>query len=152
MTTHWPPVIGAANVPLWARLRDIALTAAAWLLLAYLLMPMLDALWSETKVLLGLRQSAPAVEWLWLDLRPFLWLIALLSVWMVCYAAVRSWLLKRRIRTTEPSPSLDRAAHVQHLGLTSAEAEKLQQARVMVVEFDADFRASVVGTPEPMQG
>lgn len=154
MTTPWPPLIAAANVSFWARLRDIVLTVAAWLLLAYLLMPMIRALWSDMQVVLGLSPpgAIPALERLWQDLAPFLGLVALMMLWMVCYAGVRRLVLTRSLRAAGQSPPLDRATHVQSLGLSPKEAGKLQQARVAVVEFDAASRIAIVRMPDPGQG
>lgn len=148
MNISWPPVIGASNVPWWARLRDIVLTLAAWLLLAYLMMPMLRALWIDMQVVLGLSPpgAVPAMERLWQDLRPFLRLVALLTLFMLAYAAVRNLALRRSLRDAEGSPSLDRTTHAQYSGLTPEEAGQLHEARVAVVEFDAAFRIAVIDT------
>ncbi len=150
MTTPWPPVIGAARVSSWARLRDIVLTVAAWGLLGYLLIPMLRALWIDMKVVLGLSPPGAvlALERLWQDLSPFLGLVALLMLWMVCYAAVRRVVVRRSQRVATQSPPLDRIKHVQSMGCSAEDAELLQQARIAVVEFDADFHVSIVGSPK----
>ena len=55
MSTRWPPIIGNARVPWWARLRDLVLTLLAWVTLLYAMSPLWIPLWIDIELLLGFR-------------------------------------------------------------------------------------------------
>lgn len=142
MTDHWPPLIDANHVPWWARLRDVLMTLAAWLLLAYLMSPVLLPLWHDLLAVLGLRdvRKLPNLARAWSDLRPFLLAAAALMLWLTSFALVRRRLLLTIRRSPYQPAALDNVEQARTFGLGEEQRQALQQAQVATLRFDSRGR------------
>lgn len=127
MNTPWPPVIGIARVPWWARLRDAVLTALAWIALLSALSPLGIALWSDLQAALGLSEArmfhlAPA----WKVIRPCLRLAVLLSLLLAAFAIVRRHLYLTKRREMAQLPALLRVDELDRLEVPAEHAARLR--------------------------
>ena len=133
----WPPLIVGATVSRWLRLRDFALTALAWALLAYLMRETLDLAHDYLRYPMFEFTNAEPPDWaeLWGRLQPFWRFIAALTVWLLAWALVRG----RRMRATAPEPQpppLELAAHGACFGIDESALVQWRDARVLTVHFD----------------
>ncbi|HSW82647.1 MAG TPA: PgaD family protein [Usitatibacter sp.] len=140
MSAHaWPPLIRADRVPAWVRVRDLVLTVAAWVLLAYWVRGALLLIWDWLSYPFFELSTYPAPDWsrIWSTLAPFLAISALLAAWLVFWAARRRTILTRRRSVAQPSP-LDPEMHAARFGLRASDALALREARIATVRFDAN--------------
>lgn len=139
MSTRWPPIIGNARVPWWARLRDLVLTLLAWVTLLYAMSPLWIPLWIDIELLLGFRiahaASIPASPWH--VLQPFLGVAALLSLWLVSFAVVRRHLYLTKWHVSKQPPALLRREQMERSGVAAELAARLLGQRISIVRFDA---------------
>jgi poly-beta-1,6-N-acetyl-D-glucosamine biosynthesis protein PgaD len=138
---EWPPLVGATNVPLAVRVRDIVLTLLVWATLVWLLRDAIDLAVDWLRAPMFVLTDAAPPDWTALRarLRTFAVVSAALVAWLVYWALVR----RRRIQAVPPSPqppALDAAAEAGALGLDPAEVVRWREWRVAVVEFDAAGR------------
>jgi poly-beta-1,6-N-acetyl-D-glucosamine biosynthesis protein PgaD len=135
----WPPLILPDRVPAWVRARDLALTIAAWALLAYWVRGALLLIydWLAYPFFELTTQQAPDWARMWSTLAPFFAVAALLAAWLVYWALQRRSTLRQHRSMPQPAP-LDLAAHAGHFGLRNAEALSMRGPRIVVVRFGAD--------------
>ena len=139
----WPPLISSARLPAWLRLRDLLLTLAAWGVLFYLM--------SDTLRLAHDYLRPPAFEFssleppnwreLWGRLRPFFLYVAPLVLWLLFWALLRGRVMRATAPVAQPAP-LALAAHAAGFGLDRKTVRPWQEARCLVVHFDAEGRIS----------
>ena len=146
-TPAWPPLIRPDRLPAWVRARDLVLTIAAWVLLAYWMRGALlligDWLWYPFFEL----NTAPEPDWnrIWSRLAPFLAIAALLAAWIFYWSIRRRKILARQ--RSMPSPdSLDVGMHAARFGLRLADVLALREPRIVTVRFDA---SGAITPPEP---
>lgn len=137
----WPPLIRGERVPAWVRVRDVALTIAAWTLLAW---------WTRNAIALAwdylsfppfeLSEHAPP-DWraIWAVLAPFFAIAAGLCAWLFVRSRRRRRVLTQASNAPQPAP-LDVETQAAARGLSAGEARALQRMKIATVEFDADGR------------
>jgi poly-beta-1,6-N-acetyl-D-glucosamine biosynthesis protein PgaD len=134
----WPPLIGADHQPAWVRLRDVLLTLLAWAALAWMLARPLALAWDFLFIdpVFTLSRHAP-IDWRakWLLLRPFAMAAAMLVVWVLVWALLRTRPLAARNAQPAPPP-LALADHAGHWGLDPQAVAAWQAPRVAVARFD----------------
>jgi biofilm PGA synthesis protein PgaD len=146
-----PIIEEARQRPLWARLRDIALTAALWLLYAYLIRDFLMFLAEAVAWLLGLGPVPPRAQ-LALPLFPTLGSYAMIA--LMNALALISWALYNQMRfrgreRRKASPFVTPADMARMYGVTAEEVAAWQQARILIVHHDGDGGLVGVELPEP---
>lgn len=138
---EWPPLVGATRIPLYVRLRDVALTLLAWATLFWLLRDAAALAWDFVRAPLFELSERASPDWADLRqrLRPFTIVSTVLVAWLIYWALVR----RRRIQAVPPAPQppvLAAAEQAAPLGLDPAAIERWREWRVAVVEFDAAGR------------
>lgn len=148
------PIIEEARLrPLWARLRDIALTAALWLLYVYLVRDFLLFLAEAIAWILGLGPVPPHAE-LALPLFPTLGsyaVIALLNAITLIAWALYNQMRFRGKERRKASPHVTPADMARMYAVTAEEVASWQDARILIVHHDGDGRLVGVELPEPPQ-
>ncbi|MDI9239925.1 poly-beta-1,6-N-acetyl-D-glucosamine biosynthesis protein PgaD [Lysobacter sp. LF1] len=139
---RWPPLIEQADLPLWARIRDTALTVLVWGLLAWLLKDGLLVLFYALLDTVGIGHPPP--PWtrgrLLRILVPFMTLVAFLMAWLVAFSIARWKLLTdTRDSSTQPGP-LPLEEQEQAFGVPPASRIQLQQSRIVTVSVGTDMR------------
>jgi poly-beta-1,6-N-acetyl-D-glucosamine biosynthesis protein PgaD len=133
----WPPIIEDARVPWWGRVRDVALTLLAWLLMVYLLRGMSVALFYAVLDAMGIAHPLP--PWpkgkLIRDIASFLWAVMVLVVWLTAFSLVRLRLLTNtRAASSQPEPlapaDLDRA-----FDLSTSAREVMERLSIITVHL-----------------
>jgi poly-beta-1,6-N-acetyl-D-glucosamine biosynthesis protein PgaD len=142
---NWPPLITDARRPRAIVWRDRALTAAAWLLLFFMLRRGLSGLWDETLELFGRVARGPGIDWigLWDSLSRYLTVAGLLCLWLFAWSLVTQRRRRRLAGTTAPAP-LTLADHAHDAGCSEADLAAWRSWRIMVVHIDENDRISVV--------
>ncbi len=136
--TAWPPLIGTAHQPTWIRVRDVLLTLLAWVALGWMLATPLalaiDFLFIDP--VFELTHHEP-VDWRgkWLLLRPFAMAAALLVVWVLVWALLRTRPLAARSAQPPPAP-LALADHAARWGLEANAVATWHTPRVALARFD----------------
>ena len=135
----WPPLIRADRVPAWVRVRDLVLTISAWAVLAYWVRGALLLIWDWFSYPFFELSTYAAPDWdrIWSTLAPFVAVSALLSAWLVYWAAQRRAILTRQQWVSQPAP-LDPGPHAARFGLLASDAAALRELRIATVRFDAD--------------
>lgn len=147
----WPPLIGAGNRPAWVRVRDVLLTLLAWAALAWMLARPLALAWDFLLVdpIFELTRHDP-VDWRakWLLLRPFAMAAAMLVVWVLVWALLRTRPLAASSARPAPPP-LSLADHAGHWGLDPRALAAWQAPQVAVARFDDAQRLLAVQPHKP---
>jgi poly-beta-1,6-N-acetyl-D-glucosamine biosynthesis protein PgaD len=134
----WPPMIGTAHQPAWIRVRDVLLTVLAWLALGWMLATPLALAWDFFFVgpVFAFSRHEP-VDWRgkWLLLRPFAIAAALLVVWILFWALLRTRALAAR--SAQPAPaSLALADHAARWALEPQAVQTWRAPKVALARFD----------------
>ena len=137
-TPAWPPLVLPDRVPRWVRVRDLALTIAAWALLAYFVRGALLLIWDWLGYPFFELTTQRAPDWtaMWTALAPFFAVAAVLAAWLVFWALQRRKTLMQQ-RTMAQPPPLDPDVHARHFGLRAADLPALREPRNVTVRFDA---------------
>lgn len=141
----WPPIIDSGHVPLGIRLRDVILTALAWLILIALLWQFIDLLWDYFSYPFFTFSRTHSVAWslLWDRIEIFAVLSGILVVWLVFVGVARYQDLSRNkdFRIVPPLPLSDHAAS---FGISESTVQDWRRHRVVVVRFGAADRIESV--------
>ena len=134
----WPPLVLPDRVPRWVRVRDLALTIAAWTLLAYWVRGALLLIWDWLSYPFFALSTEKAPDWarIWSTLAPFVAVAALLAAWLVYWALQRRTTLMGQRSMAQPAP-LDLGTHARHFGLGEAHVAVMREPRIVTVSFDA---------------
>ena len=133
----WPPIIESARAPLSARVRDFALTLAAWALLLYFIRGGISIAVDYFSVPHFVLTKEHPKEWMELiyHLRYFLLTAAVMMLWVVIFAIKR----RNQLRQTERVKSPIRLPMEQHAASFGLKPETLvawQEAKGTVINFD----------------
>ena len=129
----WPPVIVAAGMPVWMKVRDVVLTWSMWVLFVTLL-------FGE----LGMRASnlfEVDVDWrdLLRQLQPFLAIIAILTASLFVASQVTHRRRRRSLLLPEPPP-LTLAEHAERGRISEETLLRGRDHRIVVIHVDAERR------------
>jgi poly-beta-1,6-N-acetyl-D-glucosamine biosynthesis protein PgaD len=129
----WPPVIVAAGIPVWMRLRDVVLTCLMWALFVALL-------FGE----LGIRASnlfVVDVDWRGMlqQLEPFLAIIAFLVASLLVASQVTRRRRRRSLLLPEPPP-LTLSEHAERGRMSEETLLRGREHRIVVLHVDAERR------------
>ena len=135
--TAWPPLVLGESLPRWVRVRDLAITLAAWALVLWWTRGAFFLLWDWLRYPMFELTTTRAPDWprIWKALAPFFGLAALLSAWLVYWSHKRRRILQQREDAAQPAP-LALATHAARFGLGPEDVGVLRQRRVAVVRFD----------------
>jgi poly-beta-1,6-N-acetyl-D-glucosamine biosynthesis protein PgaD len=146
----WPPIIGFARAPLWVRIRDILLTAAAWARLLYLmrygLILIID--YFSAPIFKLTRSHSP--DWLeaWNRMSTFLILSVVGMLWLLLWGLIHRRRLKFVARLTPPA-RLPVEQHALAFDLDPAVVSRAHEAKIAVVQFDATHRIASLSPRAP---
>ena len=145
MTTgSWPPLVLGKSVPRWVRVRDIAITLAAWALLAWWMRGALLLIWDWLSYPMFELNTQPAPDWprIWQLLAPFLAISALLAAWLYFWSIRRRRILRRQLHADQPEP-LELGVHAARFGASPPRVLALRERRIATVTFDASGRVDL---------
>ena len=141
----WPPLIKAATVPRWMRLRDAVLTLTMWVLFVIILQAEVVAFVGEFLESLGLINVDTGRDWdaFFRHLLPFLEAAAGL---VAAFLTTVPFTLRRGYRGLKlpqpvPLPLADEAVRA---GMAAADLTAARGLRIAVVHFEPDGRHRVV--------
>ena len=136
---HAPPLIHAKRVPPWIVLRDLVLTAIAWIVIVqsmrqgfYLLYDYFSPPMFELT-----RAKFPQFLDLWNPLKGFVLDAVLLVIWLSFWAFYGTRRFRTKPATSQPSP-LPIGEHATYLGVKEADISVWKMYRIAVVHFNAD--------------
>ncbi|GAA5525923.1 hypothetical protein Maes01_02498 [Microbulbifer aestuariivivens] len=135
-----PQIIDQSKVSWWIRSRDLLLTLVAWCVLLYLLLPLFQMLWIGLQVELGIQDKLPTsrARLFFEDLKLFLQLVGLLTLWLISASALRYKRLNTaRCLTEQPKP-LPKDLQTQHHQISFMQLNALQTQKCSVVETDSN--------------
>ena len=129
----WPPVIVAATMPGWMKVRDVALTWLMWVLFVTLLFGELGI---RATNLLGVD-----LDWreVLRQLEPFLAIIAILTVSLFVASQFTRRRRRRSLLLPEPRP-LTLAEHAERGRISEETLLRGREHRVVVIHVDAERR------------
>jgi len=141
----WPPLIQAATVPRWMRLRDAALTLTMWALFVIVLQAEVVAFVGEFLESLGLANVDTGRDWdvFFRRLLPFLEAAAGL---VAAFLTTVPFTLRRGYRGLKlpPPVPLPLADEAGRAGMDAADLAAARDLRIAVVHFESDGRHRVV--------
>jgi poly-beta-1,6-N-acetyl-D-glucosamine biosynthesis protein PgaD len=147
----WPPLLGVEHQPRWLLVRDVLLTLLAWGVLLWMLAKPLALAWDFllVKPYFELSRHAP-IDWRgkWAVLQPFALVSALLVLWMLAWAFLRTRPLAAQVPQPAPAP-LDAAEHAAHFGLDGPAVVQWREQKVGLAQFDQDNRLQAVTIRRP---
>jgi hypothetical protein len=152
MTGTRPPVerpIIRSRVPPWMLARDVILTLGAWLLIAYFFHEgIARAIDYFSPPMFELTKTSPP-DWAyrWAKLRGFLAAAAGLVIW-IAFWAFDSRTRLRASASPQPAP-LDAGEHASRVGLTAADLDLRQSAKIQTVDIDATLQVISRTVPNP---
>jgi hypothetical protein len=138
---EWPPLVRGENLPAWVRVRDVAITVAAWALLLYWMRGalLLIADWLAPPMFELTRYPEPDWPRIWLVLSPFLAAAAVLAAWLYYWSIRRRRILRHGVESEQPAP-LDLRAHAAQFGVAPEAVAAFRGLRIATVRFDAASR------------
>jgi len=147
----WPPIINSDRVSIWIRVRDIVLTALAWLLIgftAHNLVWILFEYLTEPTFHLGIVDQP---DWLaiWLKISYFVLTALGLVAWICFLAAIRS----KMINNTQYIKTLPPAVEIHDLeislGMLPTDVEHWHELKSVQVFINSDNRVyKIIPTPK----
>jgi len=137
----WPPIIAFSRATRFVRFRDTLLTAAAWARLLYLMRDGLRLIFDYFSYPIFQLTHPHSAEWLavWDRMSTFLIFSVVAMLWLLLWGLIH----RRRLQLTAhlaPPPRLALEQHAADFHLDLAAVERSQEARIAVVNFDADHR------------
>ena len=130
----WPPLIVAARIPFWIKLRDLVLT---WLMWGLFLAMLID----EADIVVTRHSFSVDIDWLgmWRDLFPFILLAAVMATFL--FAASQFTRRRRRLTLLDPDPApLTLTEHAERGGVSEEALSRARDLRIVVLHVDADRR------------
>lgn len=141
---HWPPIISAAERPVWVRWRGYAVTSVMWGLLVLLLEKETEFALRALRRLT--RQSVAPLnarfDTFIADLGPAIWAILLLVAILIVATLVSRRRSTRALLQPRPAP-LSEAEMAAGLGLGAPALDALRRRKIVVLDVDAQGRVSV---------
>ena len=126
----WPPLIVAARIPFWIRVRDLALTLLMWGVFLGMLVDQAD-------IVVTRHSFSVAIDWLgmWEELLPFFMLAAFLAT--LLFAASLSTRRRRRLTLLHPEPPpLTLAQHAERARVSEEDLARARDVRIVVLHVD----------------
>jgi hypothetical protein len=150
---EWPPLVVGARVRAWLRVRDILMTLLAWLALSWAMRDVLAMLADYLRPPVFELNSMAPPNWneLWRRLQPFSYFIAVLLVWLLCWALIRGRAMRVAGAASLPPPQPQLSEdHAASFGLAAREIDAWRRARVIVVHLGDDGRSVEGHIRQPM--
>ena len=130
----WPPLIVAAGIPFWMKVRDLVLT---WLMWALFLAMLVD----EAEIVVTRHSFSVHIDWLgmWQELLPFIMLAAIMAT--LLFVASQFTRRRRRLTLLHPEPPpLTLTEHAARAGVSEEALSRARDLRIVVLHVDADRR------------
>jgi len=146
---HAPPLIRAKQVAPWIVLRDLVLTAIAWIVIVQSMRYGLYLLYDyfSPPAFEFTRTKLPQFLEIWNPLKGFVLDAVLLVIWLSFWAFYGT----RRFRTKPPTPqpsALPVSEHARYLGVNETDVAIWKTYRIAVVHFNADTKIVSVSPQE----
>ncbi len=135
----WPPLVGAAHLPLAIRIRDDILTLCAWGMLGFMLRDALYLTWDYLRYPIFQLTSATPPDWLelWHRLEGYALFIAVLMAWLLVWGHYRRATLAATGYQPQPA-ALPPDEHARSLGLRPEDVVTWQAERSLVANFNPE--------------
>jgi poly-beta-1,6-N-acetyl-D-glucosamine biosynthesis protein PgaD len=137
----WPPLIYGHTIPWYIRVRDMVLTALAWLVMGWMLRHFIHLGWDYARYPVLKTMDAQSPDWntLWVRILPYLILSAMLitSVWIYGYLH-RNLMRNQKTRAQPEALPLDE--HAEKVGLDSSTITTWRSWPVITIQHDKDDR------------
>lgn len=146
---EWPPIVKATKIPPLIRIRDLALTIVAWVILIYFMRNFwIYAYEFVTDLVLKLDMSnLTDFGVIWNKISPFLGIASILVLWIVVLGSLRRRIIlntglihgKNSLRTVQqqfPLKQIDIQLLAQRFGVNQLQLEKWQNMRAVNVTID----------------
>ncbi|MDL9997509.1 PgaD family protein [Variovorax sp. J22P240] len=144
---QWPPRIPRTHAPWWMRIRDLVLTIAVWLAYLWILRkPIVIVIgWFSPGLEAFLRKKIDIA--FTVDLRPYVWIAAVLVAWLVLSGVLRRRDLSRQVDAEHNVPPLPPEQHFAIAGVLVSKLPVWRESRCLRVHFDEGRITSVTVTP-----
>jgi poly-beta-1,6-N-acetyl-D-glucosamine biosynthesis protein PgaD len=128
----WPPLIVAARIPFWIKVRDQVLTVLMWVLFLFLLIVEVDVVRMAHTIRVD-------IDWLGMreDLSPFLVLIVVLTS-LLFVASLATLRRRRRALLLPEPPPMTLAEHAERGHISVETLSHARGFRIVVIHVDAD--------------
>lgn len=137
----WPPLIFGHSIPWYIHVRDIILTALAWLAMAWMLRYFIHFSWDYISYPFLKMMDAESPDWniMWVRILPYLILSAMLitSVW------IYGFLHRKLMRNIKPRPqpeALPLDEHAEQVGLDPSIITTWRSWPVITIQHNEDDR------------
>ncbi|MBT8631651.1 hypothetical protein AOC23_06150 [Polynucleobacter paneuropaeus] len=140
--TYWPPIINSDSISIWIRVRDIALTIGAWLIIIFTvhnLIWLLVDCFSDPIFELA-TEKAPRWSEIWFRIDDYIYLALVLIAWVCILAAYRRKSINSTKYILTPSPAKEIIKLEIELGFSHEEIEHWHELRSVNVSVDENSR------------
>jgi len=150
MLVIWPPIIHAINISLWIRMRDILLTAAAWLTLIYVLHDFWQLVFDyfSDPIFQLLPDQSPNWAELWKRVANFFYIAIGLITWIMVIGLLR----RKIINNTKYIHSLPASIEMEELeiqqGLLPKDIKHWHELRSVSVFVNEESRINKITSNE----
>lgn len=134
----WPPLVTAATVPAWVRVRDLVMTIMAWGVFFWFMGQAIEAVIDYFSYPVFQFTDGRAPDWteLWKRLQPFVAVAGVLVAWLVFWGASRRHYMRQTAVMRQPQP-LPLAEHAARWSVDPNDVEAWRALKIAVVEYDA---------------
>ncbi len=143
---HWPPVINADHISIWARMRDISLTIGAWFIILFTLHNLLWLIFDYLSDPIFELSTSAAPRWseIWLRLSLYVYCSLGLVAWICFLAITRRKIINNTKYIKNLPPSVEMSELEVELGILPADVEHWHKLRSVQVFVNADNRVSKI--------
>jgi hypothetical protein len=148
---NWPPIINSEAVSVWVRVRDVLLTAGAWLIIGFTIHNLLWIIFDYlSDPIFQLTTVAPP-NWMamWQKISGFVYIALGLIAWICFLSSLR----KNLINSTQYIKTLPASVEIRELeiglGVLPSDAEHWRELRSVQVFVNGDNRVyKIIPTPK----
>lgn len=148
---NWPPIINSEAVSVWVRVRDVLLTAGAWLIIGFTIHNLLWIIFDYLSDPIFQLTTVAPINWLaiWQKMSSFVYIALGLIAWICFLASLR----RKMINSTKYIKTLPASVEMRELeiglGVLPSDVEHWRELRSVQVFVNSDNRVyKIIPTPK----